>query len=335
MGRLATAVAAAGADAINIPPIRELPRISLLDALMPKSWSDLGKAVKAAKASELLVQSYRKPKPPAREEILPRAPVTYYEVKKNRNGSRSLVAHRGAIGSTNGEKVTENNVKKDHFGDQKANGKGDTGNQPKAGASRESKGAFRGNDVPWTADEDAKIKAMKAEGKTWKEIATELNRAKGQVSARFREINTEEGAGNTNGQAKDNAQKNGNDANKQSGDQNNDNAANKGGGKKGKKDKSANDNNAKQDKKQNDKKSQPSKLAAEDARFTMADWQTLQEDDLFSFGELQCLSEIIAKDPEMSWPRIAARFFDITGRRVHADDVREKFEGLAEKAYGS
>nr|OQO21996.1 hypothetical protein B0A51_12348 [Rachicladosporium sp. CCFEE 5018] len=321
MGRLATAVAAAGADAINIPPIRELPRISLFDALMPKSLSDLGKAVKAVK-------------PPAKEEVSPRAPVTYYEIKKNRNGPRSLVAHRGAIASIHDEKVTEMTVKKDHSGGQKANGNGDTGNQPKAGASAESMDAFRGNDVPWTADEDAKIKAMKVEGKTWNEIATELNRAKGQVSARFREINTEEGAGNTNGQAKDKAQKNGNDVNKQSGDQNDANASNKGGGKKGKKDKAANDNATKQDMKPNNQKSQPSKMAAEDARFTMADWQTLQEDDLFSFGELQCLSEIIAKDPEMSWPRIAARFFDITGRRVHADDVREKFEGLAEKAYG-
>jgi hypothetical protein len=66
----------------------------------------------------------------------------------------------------------------------------------------------------------------------------------------------------------------------------------------------------------------------------MNDWLTLQEDDIFSFGELQCLSELIAKDLNQGWQRVAAKFFDLTGRRVHPDDVREKFESMAVAAQG-
>lgn len=41
MGRLATAVAAAGVDADNLP--EQLPNISLLDVLLPSSWSKVKK----------------------------------------------------------------------------------------------------------------------------------------------------------------------------------------------------------------------------------------------------------------------------------------------------
>jgi hypothetical protein len=71
-----------------------------------------------------------------------------------------------------------------------------------------------------------------------------------------------------------------------------------------------------------------------ETRFTMTDWLTLQEDDMFSFGELQCLSELIGKDLSQSWQRVAAKFFDLTGRRIHPDDVRDKFERMAVMAQG-
>jgi hypothetical protein len=74
--------------------------------------------------------------------------------------------------------------------------------------------------------------------------------------------------------------------------------------------------------------------AANETRFTMTDWLTLQEDDMFSFGELQCLSELIGKDLSQSWQRVAAKFFDLTGRRIHPDDVRDKFERMAVMAQG-
>ena len=60
----------------------------------------------------------------------------------------------------------------------------------------------------------------------------------------------------------------------------------------------------------------------------MGEWMTLQEDDLFSFGELQCLSELIMRDEAQRWFRISGAFFDKTGRRVHSEDIREKFEQI-------
>ncbi|CAD0055733.1 unnamed protein product [Aureobasidium pullulans] len=50
--------------------------------------------------------------------------------------------------------------------------------------------------------------------------------------------------------------------------------------------------------------------------------------DLFSFGELQALSELIGKDMEGMWHRVSAAFFGMTGRRIPAEDIKEKFEGL-------
>lgn len=66
-----------------------------------------------------------------------------------------------------------------------------------------------------------------------------------------------------------------------------------------------------------------------EVRFTMSEWRALQEDELFSFDELQLLSEIIMKGPSQSWLAVASRFHDKTGRRVHPEDVREKFEQMA------
>lgn len=62
--------------------------------------------------------------------------------------------------------------------------------------------------------------------------------------------------------------------------------------------------------------------------YTLATTPSLTEDDLFSFGELQALSELIGKDMQRMWQRVSAAFFDMTGRRIAAEDIRDKFEGL-------
>ncbi|KAI5274199.1 hypothetical protein E4T47_02723 [Aureobasidium subglaciale] len=64
--------------------------------------------------------------------------------------------------------------------------------------------------------------------------------------------------------------------------------------------------------------------------YTIKTMPSLAEDDMFSFGELQALSEVISKDMEGMWQRVAAAFFGMTGRRVAAEDIREKFSGLQE-----
>ncbi|KAI5251269.1 hypothetical protein E4T42_04416 [Aureobasidium subglaciale] len=65
--------------------------------------------------------------------------------------------------------------------------------------------------------------------------------------------------------------------------------------------------------------------------YTIKTMPSLAEDDMFSFGELQALSELISKDMEGMWQRVAAAFFGMTGRRVAAEDIREKFSGLEEE----
>ena len=171
-------------------------------------------------------------------------------------------------------------------------------------------------DAPFTDDEDATLKRMKDEKKSWNEIIEVLGRNKKVLQDRFKELN---GGGG------------GNDAKK---DEKKDNANGKKGGNGDSEDKKDKPDNKKESKKQ-DKKPSPAKPASAkagsvagshgQARFTMNEWMTLQEDDVFSFAELQCLSELMLRDERHRWMRLASAFYDKTGRRVHPDDIREKF----------
>ncbi|KAH0259642.1 hypothetical protein KCU91_g15092, partial [Aureobasidium melanogenum] len=62
--------------------------------------------------------------------------------------------------------------------------------------------------------------------------------------------------------------------------------------------------------------------------YTIKTMPSLAEDDLFSFGELQAISELIGRDMEGMWHRVSAAFFGMTGRRIAAEDIKEKFAGL-------
>ena len=67
----------------------------------------------------------------------------------------------------------------------------------------------------------------------------------------------------------------------------------------------------------------------DETRFTLREWLTLQSDSLFTISELQFLSELILRDQNQTWLRIASMFYDRTGRKVHPEDIREKFERMA------
>jgi len=262
--------------------------------------------------------------------------ITYYELERDSNGSNRLVAHK-----------TPSQVSKQAEGEAA---------KPAEEAKKDD-----GEDAPWTEEQDKTIIAMKGENKTWAQIGLEVGRAKHEVSARWKVINPNKGnnedAGkkDTSGGGGDKGQQNkggnnqgrgkggkknkggGNNQNNNQNNNNNNNQQNKNDNKQNnnnkKDDKNKNQNQNNNQKKPNDKPAakQPSNNgnATNEVRFTMNDWLTLQEDDIFSFGELQCLSELIAKDMNQGWQRVAAKFFDLTGRRVHPDDVREKFESMA------
>ena len=170
-------------------------------------------------------------------------------------------------------------------------------------------------DAPFTDDEDATLKRMKDEKKSWNEIIEVLGRNKKVLQDRFKELNAGGGGGNDTkkDEKKDNGKKGSNDDAE------------------GKKDKpDTKKENKKQDKKPEAAKPSSAKAASVagsngQARFTMNEWMTLQEDDVFSFAELQCLSELMLRDERHRWMRLASAFYDKTGRRVHPDDIREKF----------
>lgn len=274
--------------------------------------------------------------------------VTYYEVQNGSNGSKRLVAHK-----------TPSQVSK-QADDKTEDAKKD--------------GGENGEDAPWTEAQDKTIIAVKGDNKTWADIVKEVGRSRHEVVARWKEINPNKGknedagkkdngggGGNqgeqpeknksSNEQANSQGQGQGK-KNKKGNDQNNNNNQNQQKKNDNKQGNSKNKNNNQQNNKQNNNKNNDKsknqnahhnkasdKPAAKqsnngEARFTMNDWLTLQEDDIFSFGELQCLSELIAKDLNQGWQRVAAKLFDLTGRRVHPDDVREKFESMAVKAEG-
>lgn len=270
--------------------------------------------------------------------------VTYYELETGSNGSKRLIAHK-----------TPSQVSKK--ADEKA--------EDKAKSAEEAKKDEDPKDKPWTEAQDKTIITMKGENRIWVDIAKEVGRPRHEVQARWKEIKPAED-NNENTGKKDNGgggggkgqeNKGGNNNNQGQGkknkgnnqnNNNNNNNQQKNANKQNNKNQNNQQNNNKKDDKNKNQNTNQNKSASKpaskqtnskpsnngEARFTMNDWLTLQEDDIFSFGELQCLSELIAKDMNQGWQRVAAKFFDLTGRHVHPDDVREKFESMAVAAQG-
>nr|WCL15699.1 MYB transcription factor 20 [Cladosporium cladosporioides] len=262
--------------------------------------------------------------------------VTYYELERGSNGSNRLVAHK-----------TPSQVSKQAEGEAA---------KPAEEAKKDD-----GEDAPWTEEQDKTLIEMKKDTKNSNAmIGQEVGgRTKQEVAARWKVINPNKGenqdagkkdngggggdkGGNNQGQGKG-GKKNKGGGNNQNNNQNNNNNNqqkkndnNKQNNNNKKDDKNKNQNNHQNKSSDKPATKQPSNNgnAKNEARFTMNDWLTLQEDDIFSFGELQCLSELIARDMNQGWQRVAAKFFDLTGRRVHPDDVREKFESMAVAAEG-
>lgn len=174
----------------------------------------------------------------------------------------------------------------------------------------EKKDDDKDNDRTFTAEQDATLAKMKAENKSWKDIAAETGKPQWALKQRFKELNA---AGNKGGDGKAAAKE---DKDKQNNDKE------KGKGKQPAKTTKINGNGA--------GNSNGNGGGAEETRFTMAEWRTLQEDDTFSFDELQLVAEILQDDGAQRWRRIAAKFYNVTGRRIAADDFRDKFEPLME-----
>ncbi|CAK4031567.1 hypothetical protein DOTSEDRAFT_76495 [Lecanosticta acicola] len=378
MGRFATCVASTAANAENLPPLERTPTVSIMDALLPRR-----------------IVSIRRESPDRNAGEVPSAAHT--EVKRDKHGKMIMVRHKGKSNSTLGNR--ENRTPADRDKTSK-NGNGDGGGKD-GGKSNDD------GEKGWTPEHDAKIKEMKAEGKSWAQIGQELGgRTKAEASARFKEITKDDPPAVGGGEKKDEKQgkgkKNDDEAKKDEGDKGGDftaeddekikellasstsyrniaealgrtldgplreritklkgengaggkdrgkqknqegedtkgkNKNGEGGGKKDEKpkDDSKKDTKHKEQKEKASKDNKPGKPASNapshrsEAKFTMREWMTLQEDDLFSFGELQLLAEIMARNSDITWLGVASEFYDKTGRRVHPEDIREKFEQM-------
>ena len=172
---------------------------------------------------------------------------------------------------------------------------------------------------------------MKADGKsTWKQIATELGKSPNELKKRFKELKANdnipniEAGGNKEQQGGAEAEAGGGEAEENGG-------GDEGGGE------DANEVEVPDKKKDKGDKGKKSKSGNRDGvgrgsragpAFTLPQWKELTQDDLFSFEELQMLSELVRKNKNKGWLRIASQFYDRTGRRVHEDDIKERFVDL-------
>ncbi|KAI7365396.1 hypothetical protein KC354_g4941 [Hortaea werneckii] len=280
MGRLATNIAAAAADADNMPSTEKLPSVSLIDALLPRRLASIGSP-----------SSKEKPTDP---NVGRKTYVTYYDVRKSKNGSKSIVAHKSASPS-----AASDNGK----GGRKSAQKGETVNvgrkaQSGGGEGGETKGT-NGNKAS-----ESRIYPGRKTNRTGKKGGKPQTKEQEEAAAKKREERqkrreeTEKpvSLAPAPAPAPANPKKptNGSIEPLPGGLPTNAAAA-----------------------------------AGDETRFTLHEWLTLQSDSLFTISELQCLSEIIMRDQSQTWLRIASVFYDKTGRKVHPEDIREKFEQMA------
>lgn len=54
----------------------------------------------------------------------------------------------------------------------------------------------------------------------------------------------------------------------------------------------------------------------------------LDEDDIFTFGDIAAIAQIVQDDQELVWQRVASVFFNRTGRRMLPQEFRDKFESI-------
>jgi len=255
----------------------------------------------------------------------------FYNVRKDKDGKKFMTRKRVDFKDQKGNVMTED-VKKVGKGGGNAGKKGNEQKKDNSGDTQQVSPIIlfslprkkltrlkKPTDADFTAEDDRKLMEMKAATKSWKDIIAELGRSKKVLKDRYDHLNALQGGGTA-----DKKHEGGNDKIQKQNEQEGNNKGSKKGGKENKK--------AKDDKKSEEKPSAkipsnaPSETPSRDVRFTGDEWKNLQEDDLFSFGELQCLTELIMRDDRQRWLRMASTFADRTGRRVHPEDIREKFE---------
>jgi hypothetical protein len=189
--------------------------------------------------------------------------------------------------------------------------------QPATMATAKDANAQQQTDPEFSAEFDAKLKAMKADNKTWKEISEELGRSASTLKTRFKQIkdvNDDDAAadkgnkGNSKAESKTDGDKKANAHDTSKGTKAQDKN----------KDTKAQDKN--KDTKAQAKASKPTSNVAQ-----VGEPVVLEEDDTFSYDDLRALVRIYQNDHAAFWQRIANRFADHSGRDLHAQVFKDKF----------
>jgi hypothetical protein len=185
----------------------------------------------------------------------------------------------------------------------------------------------KGADDPWTAEDDKQLIDLKTEGKTWAQIAEITGRPVHALKHHWKDINPDK-QNNQNYKPEEKKDNNNGSANNNEAEITKPTKAEKKAAKKAAKTEAGAPTKPASVKAASAAKAASVTKSDGQARFTLGEWRTLQEDDVFSFGELQCLSELMLRDERQRWLRLASAFYDKTGRRVHSEDIREKFESM-------
>lgn len=244
----------------------------------------------------------------------------------------------------NGNNGNGRSDKKDEKKDEKANNpkqssdkKNDGGDSNGEGGEKEIK-----PELIFTSEQDAALLKMKEENKSWKDISTELNKPVWALKQRFKELKKDDGDGD--GEKKEG----GKDNSKEDGEKNSKKGEGKEAGASGK-DKEGKDENGKNKAntgKKQDKggtgrgegKAEGNKADKDgenargsgvaDVKSSLAKWVVLGKDKRFTLADLEKLGDIATAERTEDWLKVSSRFYDITGRRVDAEDLKDKCEKL-------
>ncbi|KAF2214734.1 hypothetical protein CERZMDRAFT_82667 [Cercospora zeae-maydis SCOH1-5] len=225
-----------------------------------------------------------------------------------------------AADNANDKKESGNKQQEQKKGEGKGKGKGDQGAKENGDAGKGSGkngGQQKLDKFVFTEDEDKELRELMQAGAKLKTVGRALKKPQDACKKRWEEI----GADAATAEPKKEDPPKQEDSTERSGKKEN-----------------AQMEDSKQDNNQNSASVKQASKAASVAgsvrstgtsiKFTMSEWRRLQEDDFFSFDELQLLCQLIGKKGQSSWLGIASAFHDKTGRRVHPDDIREKFEAV-------
>ncbi|PPJ56385.1 hypothetical protein CBER1_00750 [Cercospora berteroae] len=230
-------------------------------------------------------------------------------------------ADKAGGGGSNDKKNNGNKPQEQKKGEGKGKGKGNQGAKENedAGKSNNNGGGQQKLDkFVFTEDEDRELREQMQAGSTWKIVARALKKPQDACKKRAEEIGADT--------AKEEPKKE--EPQKQ------EKATDEVGKKDNAKKVHAEQKSAKKPASVVKKSSKAGSVAGSvrstrsSVKFSIREWRALQEDDFFSFDELRLLCQLIGKHGDASWLGIASAFHDKTGRRVHPDDIREKFEAI-------